>query len=151
MKGLVSVVEPVSPSPGPEGTPAEDTPSPSRNLDAPEEVKEYLANVSNARSVTDRTGQNEVTVTVGAEGNGGTFAFSPAVLRIDAGTTVVWEWAAKGGSHDVTAEDGSFQSELTHHTDTGHTFEQTFDSPGVVLYHCRPHEALGMKGAIIVE
>ncbi|MFT4923050.1 MAG: nitrite reductase (NO-forming), partial [Haloarculaceae archaeon] len=32
-----------------------------------------------------------------------------------------------------------------------HTFEQTFDSSGVVLYYCAPHRTLGMRGAIIVE
>ncbi|WP_336343360.1 plastocyanin/azurin family copper-binding protein [Halalkalicoccus ordinarius] len=32
----------------------------------------------------------------------------------------------------------------------GHTFEHTFDSPGVYKYYCTPHVAMGMKGAIFV-
>lgn len=34
--------------------------------------------------------------------------------------------------------------------EAGHTFEHTFDSPGVYKYYCTPYEAMGMKGAIFV-
>jgi halocyanin-like protein len=108
----------------------------------------WLSNTDNYDGVVDKTGQKNVTVTVGASANGGAFGFGPAAVRIDPGTTVVWEWTGKGGSHNVVAEDGSFESALS--GASGHTFEYTVESSGVITYACVPHEAMGMKGALVV-
>ncbi|KAB1190615.1 halocyanin domain-containing protein [Haloferax sp. MBLA0076] len=108
----------------------------------------WFENTSNYDGVVDKTGTSTVTVTVGADGNGGAYGFGPAAIRVDPGTTVVWEWTGDGGVHDVTAEDGSFASELV--GDAGHTFEHTFDGEGVSKYVCSPHVSLGMKGAVVV-
>jgi halocyanin-like protein len=104
----------------------------------------WFDNVGNYDGVVDATGEDEVAVTVGAEGNGGTFAFDPAAFRVDSGTTVVWEWTGDGG-----AEDGSFESELQ--SDAGATFEHTFEESGTYEYACTPHKSMGMKGAVVVE
>ncbi|GGC48050.1 halocyanin domain-containing protein [Haloferax sulfurifontis] len=112
------------------------------------DLDSWFAQTSNYDGVVDKTGSSTVTVTVGAEANGGAFGFGPAGVRVDPGTTVVWEWSGKGGSHNVAAEDGSFESDLV--GDAGHTFERTFDAAGVYKYVCTPHETLGMKGAIVV-
>jgi hypothetical protein len=61
---------------------------------------------------------------------------------------VGWEWTGKGGSHDVSADDGSFASEMV--GEAGHTFERTFEQTGVSKYVCTPHQAMGMKGAVVV-
>lgn len=108
----------------------------------------WFENVSNYDGVVDMTGNSEVTISVGAQGNDGNFAFGPAAVRVDPGTTVVWEWTGDGGSHNVVAEDGSFESEMA--SEQGHTFERTFDEEGVFKYACSPHKAMGMKGAIVV-
>ncbi|MFB6156480.1 MAG: halocyanin domain-containing protein [Haloferacaceae archaeon] len=109
----------------------------------------WLSNVSNYDGVVDRTGQSEVTITVGAKGNNGNFAFGPAAVRVDPGTTVVWEWNGKGGQHNVVAKEGAdFESKLT--GEAGFTFSRTLDAEGVVKYYCQPHEALGMKGVVVV-
>jgi halocyanin-like protein len=100
-------------------------------------------------AVVDATGESEVEVTVGAQGNGGNLAFDPPAVRVSTGTTVVWTWTGAGGSHNVAAADGSFESELV--SEEGHTFSRTFEEPGTVRYVCTPHEALGMKGAVVVE
>jgi halocyanin-like protein len=100
-------------------------------------------------SVVDATGQSEVEVTVGAQGNGGNLAFDPPAVRVSQGTTVVWTWTGMGGAHNVAAEDGSFESELV--TEEGHTFSHAFEESGTVEYVCTPHRALGMKGAVVVE
>ena len=42
--------------------------------------------------IEDLRGESAVTVAVGASGNGGSIAFSPAGIWIDPGTTVTWEW-----------------------------------------------------------
>jgi halocyanin-like protein len=109
----------------------------------------WMGDVGNYEGIVDMTGQSEVTVTVGAEGNGGNYAFDPAAAKIDPGTTVVWEWTGEGQQHNVVAEEGGdFESELT--ADAGFTFERTVDAEGVVKYFCTPHRALGMKGVLVV-
>ena len=98
-------------------------------------------------TVVDVTGESEVTVAVGA-GNG--LAFDPAAVRVDAGTTVTWEWTGRGGQHNVVSgrESASeFESDLT--GEQGATFRQTFES-GPQLYFCNPHRARGMYGAVAV-
>lgn len=112
------------------------------------DLGEWLSDVGNADGVVDRTGQSEVTVEVGVEANGGGFGFGPAVVRVDPGTTIVWKWTGKGGSHNVVAADGGFESSLT--SEAGTTFERTVESSGVVRYFCSPHKMVGMKGAIVV-
>jgi halocyanin-like protein len=100
-------------------------------------------------TTVDATGQSEVSVTVGAEGNGGAFAFDPPAVQVDPGTTVVFEWTGEGGQHNVVAEDGGdFQSDLV--AEAGFTFEHTFEEEGIVTYYCEPHLSLGMKGAVAV-
>ena len=119
--------------------------------DVPSEIDDYL---SEARmyegTIMDFTGQDEVTVEVGAGDVG--FAFSPAAIRIDPGTTVVWEWTGNGGAHNVASVEGS-ESDFDSGdsvSEEGHTFEQSFDNTGIQLYQCTPHQANGMLGAIEV-
>mgnify|MGYP000182786547 CR=1 FL=1 len=109
---------------------------------------EFLSNVSNFESVTDRTGEDAVTISVGAEGNNGAFAFDPPAVRVDPGTTVTWEWTGNGGQHNVSDVAGNFESDTS--GESGFTFEQAFEEAGVVRYVCVPHETMGMKGAVIV-
>ena len=109
----------------------------------------WFDDVSNYDGVVDETGSSEVTVDVGAKGNNGNFAFGPAAVKVDVGTTVVWEWTGKGTTHNVVAEDGSFESKMTN--SEGHTFEHAFESAGTYKYACTPHKTMGMKGAVVVE
>jgi halocyanin-like protein len=96
-------------------------------------------------TAADRTGQETVTVTVGA-GNG--LIYEPVAVDVSPGTTVVWEWTGRGGQHNVKEASGSFESELA--SAEGTTYERTFDAPGVVRYYCVPHQAVGMKGVVDV-
>lgn len=93
----------------------------------------------------DRTGEERVSVAVGADGG---FSFAPAHIRIDTGTTVVWEWTGKGGGHNVYAADESFVSDLV--AAEGHTFEHAFETPQTVEYVCTPHQTRGMRGSVEV-
>ncbi|MEF8886240.1 MAG: halocyanin domain-containing protein [Haloarculaceae archaeon] len=109
----------------------------------------WLSNVDNYDgTVVDATGQDEVTVEVGVQANGGAFGFGPAAVQVDPGTTVVWEWTGEGVPHNVVDEAGNFESELI--SEAGATYEQTFDDAGVVKYYCTPHRGLGMKGVVVV-
>ncbi|WP_136589114.1 halocyanin domain-containing protein [Salinigranum halophilum] len=107
---------------------------------------DWLADAPNYDgSAVDRTGQDSVTVTVGA-GNG--LLFDPVAVEVSPGTTVVWEWTGRGGQHNVVEADGAFESELA--SAQGTTYERTFDEPGAVRYYCLPHQAVGMKGVVDV-
>jgi len=113
-------------------------------------IEEFLSDTDNYDGVVDKTGASEVEVDVGAEGNVAYYAFAPAAIRIDEGTTVTWTWTGKGGQHNVVAMDGAdLESELK--SDAGATFQHTFEETGTVLYVCSPHKGTGMKGAIVVE
>ncbi len=100
-----------------------------------------------AESIRDATGQATAVVAVGAGADG--LAFDPTRLRIDPGTTVVWEWTGEGGAHTVTAVDGEFDSGDPV-GEAGHVFEHRFTEPGTYEYLCRPHQGVGMRGQIEV-
>ncbi len=69
-------------------------------------------------------------------------SFSPSNLTIEVGDTVRWINAAGGNSHDVTADDFSFNSV----TAQGFTFERTFNSIAEILYHCTVHSRPASQG-----
>jgi halocyanin-like protein len=117
----------------------------------PAAVREHLSDVGNfAGTLRDRTGEETVTVDVGAAGNGGNFAFAPPAIEISVGTTVQWEWTGNGGAHNVVELDERFTSGPAV-SGTGVQFERAFGEPGVYNYYCNPHRALGMKGSIVVR
>ena len=93
----------------------------------------------------DRTGEEIVAVAVGADGG---FAFAPASVRVDVGTTVVWEWTGVGGSHNVVDRGGAFESGLA--AAEGHTFEHEFGTAGTYDYVCTPHQTRDMEGTVAV-
>lgn len=109
---------------------------------------DWFEGVENYGGAVDRTGRESVTVRVGAEGNGGYFAFAPAAVDVSTGTTVVWRWTGKGGRHNVVSEGGAFESAFA--TRSGYTFEHQFPDTGVFPYYCKPHRSLGMKGGVRV-
>lgn len=103
----------------------------------------------------DARGQSEVTVKVGTDGNGGPYAFSPAGLWVDPGTTVTWEWVSD--THNVVPQsqpegtDWNGSAGAPGKTfDSGHTYQHTFETTGIRTYFCNPHKPLGMKGGVAV-
>lgn len=101
--------------------------------------------------LVDETGSDEVTISVGA-GTG--TAFDPPGVRVDTGTTVIWEWTGQGGNHNVVPTgDTDFedfgQSETT--DEEGYTIQNTFEEAGVAMFLCEPHAAQGMYGAVVIE
>ncbi|MFB6189005.1 MAG: halocyanin domain-containing protein [Halapricum sp.] len=110
----------------------------------------WLDGVGNySGSTADKRGQKEVTISVGASGNGGNFAFDPPAVWVDPGTKVTWEWTGKGGDHNVVGDNVDFTSGSPT-GEQGHTYSHTFEDSQIVDYYCHPHRSLGMKGAIAV-
>lgn len=106
---------------------------------------DWVETANGYEGTVDRTGQAETRVAVGA---GSGLSFDPAAIKISPGTTVIWEWTSFGGSHDVAATDGRFESELMN--GEGETFSHTFTDTGVYRYVCTPHQTQGMLGAVEV-
>ena len=74
------------------------------------------------------------------------FAFAPANIIVDVGTTVTWT-NDDSVPHTVTSDDGDeLNSELLN---PGDTFSHTFDEPGAYSYHCTPHP--NMLGLVTVR
>lgn len=109
----------------------------------------WFGDTSNYDRTCDLREQDDVSVTVGAQGNLGYYAFEPAAVAITSGTTVEWAWNGRGGSHDVQENNERFDSGRP--VDSGdETFAVTFEDPGVFRYFCGPHRSHGMKGAVFV-
>lgn len=130
------------------------TPTATEATSPSQRVSSYLNAQTSAGNfdgtIVDKTGTNEVVVKVGAQGNGGNFAFAPPALKISTGTTITWEWTGKGNLHNVVSADSSdFEFRSGEPKKTG-TYKNTFDSAGVGLYFCSPHRSFGMKGGFIV-
>jgi len=92
---------------------------------------------------------------VAIEGNPDSpFAFEPAELTVEAGTTVRWRNTTDQVFHTVTFSDsldqrianGVFDHSLLAADDVA---EYTFDEPGTYSYFCQPHSSF-MAGTIIV-
>ncbi len=74
------------------------------------------------------------------------FAFVPANIIVDTGTTVTWT-NFDGVGHTVTSDGGGeLRSPLLGQTQT---FSHTFDEPGLYRYYCEPHPF--MKGLVTVR
>jgi plastocyanin len=76
--------------------------------------------------------------------------FDPPCIAVSAGSTVTWTNTGMP-THTVTSDPGAPVAFDSDSLGTGGTFSFAFSSPGVVNYHCTPHESLGMKGTVIVE
>lgn len=81
------------------------------------------------------------------------YYFEPSELTIQPGDTVNFV-NAQEDQHDVMfvevpkGVDEMIMSPM--HEKEGDKFSYTFTVPGTYQYHCHPHEALGMKGTLIV-
>ena len=73
------------------------------------------------------------------------FAFAPANIVIDVGTTVTWT-NHDGVDHTVTSDEGDVLKSERFGKDG--TFSHTFDTPGEYYYHCEPHS--NMHGLVTV-
>lgn len=95
-----------------------------------------------ASAVTPEPAAAAATVTIS------NFQFGPKTVRIKAGGEVTWQ--VKEGTHTVTADDGSFESQAL---STGQKFSHTFAKAGTYRYYCSFHGSKGghdMAGTVIV-
>lgn len=100
-------------------------------------------------------GGNVIVVRMTASADNTVNRFNPARVEIRRGDTVRWVMDS-GPVHNAVAYPNRipytalpFEGPLL--TKVGDAWSQTFFFPGTYEYHCHPHEALGMRGVVIVE
>jgi plastocyanin len=110
----------------------------------------WLVDPNGFDGVVDARGQGDVTVSVGASPNGR--ALDPAVVLVDRGTTVTWDWVADSGEHYVVE-----RQRLENDPDTvpdpraaPYSESTTFDLIGMTRHACYAHHDAGMHGAVVV-
>lgn len=93
--------------------------------------------------------------------NNGEYYFDPIGLFVETGETVTFE-NVEGGHSTVSYKDGVGQATTTRIpdgaqswessilTESGATFEHTFETAGTYDYYCGPHKSLEMVGRIVV-
>ena len=76
------------------------------------------------------------------------FGYSPATVRVKAGTTVTWINCEPEGTdeHTSTSDNAVWDSPFLA---PGETYSFTFGTAGTFDYHCLPHPF--MEGVVIVE
>ncbi|WP_255151786.1 halocyanin domain-containing protein [Halorarius halobius] len=107
----------------------------------------WLAETDNYDGVRDLRGNSEVTVEVGAEGNGGPLAFAPAAIHVDPGTVVRFEWVGPR-QYDVVDPELGIESEQV--ASEGHIYAVQFDGDGLATYECTTYGDQGMRGVVVV-
>lgn len=105
--------------------------------------------------------ERTVEISMRAAEGGARVWFDPVGLLVRPGTTV--GWVPVEGVHTATAyhpangelprriPDGARPWDSGYLTDSDATFEVTLEVAGVYDYFCRPHEAAGMAGRIVVS
>lgn len=100
--------------------------------------------------VADRRGQDEVTVQVGAGPNG--HAFDPAVVMVDPGTTVTWEWVEGSGAHYVVSRVrvNNDPETVPDAIEGPYSTSETTSVPEMKRYACYYHNDEKMLSAVVV-
>ncbi len=95
----------------------------------------------------ERRGEKEVTIEVTDND------FSPKVVTVDRGTTLVFVNKGRNSHNVIPAVKGSFPEVPTGKLDPGAEARITFENPGTFGYYCSIHGTAnrGQRGAVIVE
>jgi halocyanin-like protein len=114
-------------------------------------VDDWLSDYEYTGRLDDERGRDSVDISVGAQGNGGSFAFRPIAILVSPGTELDFEWTGRGGNHSVKWEETPVDVDDSGTTDSArNTYSVTLDEPGVYLYKCGAHNISGGHGAVVV-
>ena len=80
--------------------------------------------------------------------DGAKMVYSDDIARIDVGDTITWLPKSKG--HNVEFIAGPDGWDIPKKSKNNKEVAITFDTPGVYMYQCTPHKAMGMIAMIIV-
>ena len=80
--------------------------------------------------------------------DGAKMVYSEDITRIDVGDTVTWVPTSKG--HNVEFIGGPDGWDAPKKSKNNKEVSITFNAPGVYLYQCTPHKAMGMIALVVV-
>ena len=80
--------------------------------------------------------------------DGQIMVYSEDISRINVGDTITWTPTTKG--HNVEFLAGPNGWEIPKKSKTNKEYSYKFDIPGIYLYQCTPHKAMGMIGLVVV-
>ena len=80
--------------------------------------------------------------------DGAKMVYSEDITRIDVGDTITWVPTSKG--HNVEFIAGPDGWDAPKKSKNNKEVSITFDAPGVYLYQCTPHKAMGMIALVVV-
>ena len=80
--------------------------------------------------------------------DGAIMVFSVDVAKINAGETITWLPTDK--MHNIEMKNGPDGASLPKKSKFSKEFSMTFDVPGIYVYQCTPHVAMGMIGIVVV-
>jgi len=80
--------------------------------------------------------------------DGAKMVYSEDIAHIDVGDTITWVPTSKGHNVEfIAAPDGW---DIPKKSKNNKEVSITFDVPGVYVYQCTPHKAMGMIGLVVV-
>lgn len=80
--------------------------------------------------------------------DGQKMVYSQDIVNIDVGDTITWKPTSKGHNVEIVAAPEGF--DIPKKSKNNKEVAITFDTPGVYLYQCTPHKAMGMIGLVVV-
>lgn len=139
----------------------ESQPSTVRYMDRREFIKRSgLLTAANMSIVGTASAQSGSSLEVGMYTEDSEYYFDPVGLHVKPGDTVTW--VNESGAHTTTAYSPANPSASVRRipegaeswnsgilTESGATFEYTFEEEGTYEYYCVPHKTLGMVGRIV--
>ncbi len=81
--------------------------------------------------------------------DGQKMVYSQDIVNVKAGDTVTWLPASKG--HNVEFISVPKGVKKIKKSKMNKKFAYTFEAPGIYLYQCTPHKAMGMVGLVVVD
>jgi len=81
--------------------------------------------------------------------DGAKMVYSEDIARIDVGDTITWVPTSKGHNVEFIAAPEGW--DIPKKSKNNKEVAITFDVPGVYVYQCTPHKAMGMIGLVVVE
>ena len=79
-----------------------------------------------------------------------TIVFSPKIIKINTGDTVIWKSTDPGHNVSFMMKGGVPEGVDKFTSKIGKDTEYTFSVPGIYAYICVPHKSMGMIGFVIV-
>ena len=76
--------------------------------------------------------------------------FSPEIVRVDVGDTVIWKSVNPGHNVEFISKNGVPEGVEKFKSKVGKDTEFTFEIPGIYAYWCTPHKTMGMIGFVVV-